>query len=1283
MLKIFSLLFLAMALCLTKANSQNLEIRLDWDTTGVPATLVEKQGTFFGFRGAVRDPFRPATPIYQTAFPLSFSGNFRVRIRDARFEELPDYRPLAEEAAISESIIPETRITSSREGRTGRISFVPIVLQNGQYQKLISASLEIVPAAETSSPANARNEDFRTESRLRQGQLYKIRVAEAGLKQLTYSFLSNELGISMDEVDPSAIRLLGSPSGPVSEDMDNSDWDDLREIPILMEDGGDGSFDPGDRILFYGGGPHRWRYDAEEGGFDRVTNIYDNFHYFFIQLGAGTGRRIEDRNPVPNTAITVTTFDDYLRFEEDLENILHLSFVTSGSGREWGGDNFRIAREQTYPDLFEFPNLVPGTARLKARMILRARVRSFFEVELEGATYRSSNASSSGAAENVNSIFASTASINQEVSLTDGKVTFGVRYPNQFGDSQGWLDYLQLEVTRQLRMTGNQMVFRSVAASQSPTATFRIENAVPQLEVWNITDPLNPVRQLGENNGSVFQFGVGVSGIPEFIAFDRSASFPDPEPVGPLPNQNLHSLQRADAVFIFPEEFRQEAERLADHRRTFSKLEVVTLSLEEILNEFSGGKKDPTAIRNLAKMMYERDPQFRFLLLFGDGSFDSRDVYGLGGDWIPTYQRNSLHNLFAYPSDDYFGLLSPTGSGDPFFGDLTIGVGRIPVKSSSEAAILVDKIIHYETAPPTRGDWRNRTTFVADDEDGNLHIDDADDIAEDVRSNFPQLNLDKIYLDAFPQVSTPGGQRFPAATEALNQNIFRGQMVVTYLGHGGSSGWAQERVLNTTDILSWTNYDNLPLFLTATCSFTGYDDPFEVTAGEEVILSRRGAGIGLMSTVRAVFANSNAALTDRALQVLFEKVDGRYRPLGEVFRLAKNTASASTQNSRKFALIGDPTMTLALPEYEVRTTVFNGVPLPEAEGDTIRALDLVELEGGIFDEQGQRISNFNGTVDITVFDKAVSFSTLGQDPGSPVFNYDLQKNTLFRGRASVQNGRFSISFVLPKDINFTFGPGKISYYARQESSELDATGAFEDFTLGGTSDREVNDNEGPLVEVFMNTKDFVFGGVTGPSPVLLVKLEDENGINVAGNTIGHDLEGVLNEDTRNAFILNDFYESELDDYTRGEVRFPLSDLEPGRYQIRVQAWDVANNSGEGLTEFVVATDDKIALEHVLNYPNPFTDRTCFQFDHNLAGEEIDVLVSIYTISGVLVKTIEQSFISDGAIRQDDCLEWDGRDDFGDRLARGVYLYRMKVRARNTGATPLEGESDFEKLVILK
>ena len=300
-----------------------------------------------------------------------------------------------------------------------------------------------------------------------------------------------------------------------------------------------------------------------------------------------------------------------------------------------------------------------------------------------------------------------------------------------------------------------------------------------------------------------------------------------------------------------------------------------------------------------------------------------------------------------------------------------------------------------------------------------------------------------------------------------------------------------------------------------------------------------------------------------------------------------------------------------------------------------------------------------------------------------MLEFQLQKNAVFKGRASVQNGRFDATFVLPKDINFEFGNGRVIYYARHENRDTDAAGAFEDFILGGSDPNGISDQQPPAVDVFVNTEDFVFGGITGPEPVLLVKLQDDVGINIAGNTIGHDLEAVLNEDNQNILVLNDFYEAELDDFTRGEVRYPLSRLPAGRHSVRVKAWDVANNSGTGYTEFVVTEDAAIALEKVLNYPNPFTDRTCFQFDHNMPGQEIDVLVHIYTVSGRLVKTLEKRLLTDGAIRLDNCIEWDGRDDYGDQLARGVYLYRVSVRTANTGSTTLTGESDFQKLVILK
>ncbi len=615
-----------------------------------------------------------------------------------------------------------------------------------------------------------------------------------------------------------------------------------------------------------------------------------------------------------------------------------------------------------------------------------------------------------------------------------------------------------------------------------------------------------------------------------------------------------------------------------------------------------------------------------------------------------------------------------------------MAIGRIPVRDSEEAQAVVNKIIRYDTTPDNLRDWRNRLVFVGDDEDTNTHINDADDIANQIASRFPNYNVNKIFLDAYPQVSTPGGDRFPLVTEAINESIFKGTQVITYLGHGGSKGWAQERVLNVSDIISWENADRLPLFVTATCSFTGYDDAGFTTAGEKVFLNEDGGAIALFTTVRAVYANQNATLTEAALDSLFQKKGDEVSTLGEVLQKAKNALASISlvTNSRKFTLIGDPSMRLAVPKYNVVTTKINGIPVEATmEPDTIRALQKVTVEGEIRDGNDQLLTDYNGTLYPTIFDKTVSISTLVQDSGSRPKDFKLQKNVLFKGRASVVNGKFSFTFVVPKDINYTYGYGKISYYT-ENGQLLDGAGNYQYLIIGGTDPDALADDQGPEVEVYINTEEFVFGGITDENPTLLVKLADDNGINVVGNSIGHDLEGVLDDKTQNTYLLNDFYESELNDYTKGEVRYPLSKLEEGRHAIRVKAWDIANNSAEGYTEFVVASSGKIALKHVLNYPNPFIDNTCFQFEHNLAEVEMDVLIHIFTVSGRLIKTIEERILPAGYILAgNDCIKWDGKDDFGDQLARGVYLYKVNLRTVNTGSTEINGESSFEKLVLLK
>jgi len=1279
-------------LSLAHANSTiNLSLSFNWDQQPLDFYMGDTPLERWSFDQAVHSDEFPGVPFTIQQFPVDGPGRLEVEILFTQYEDFPT-PPKLFEPAIKESIDISSKVIPNRKGAYGKLSFTPIVTEGGRYRRLTRIDLRVTWIFE--APSQKRGPLNTEESKLNTGDIYKIAVGATGIHKITYAFLTDALDIDAGNLNPDNVQLLGNRGGMVPRNLETERIDDLEELAIEIVGGDDGSFDPGDFILFFAEGPNKWTFDESSGQFNMEKNIYDDNNHYFLKIAGSSGRRLPEQASLSNTTYTTSSFADYARLGEDRFNLMHEWIKSQGSGQNWYGSHFRVTREYAFNDLFSFPGLVANEpVNVRARMALRAAQRSSFELELNGQTLSSNQTPRvipfAGNGDNETS-YAYQALATGAVNINEENLSFVVRYPHPAGSgdgSEGWLDYIQVNVRRQLSMSGDQLRFRDPRTLDYPSATFEMDNADNRLLIWDITNPLQPKLQQYELAGNVLRFGANTSGLKEFVAFYPNASFPEPEAVGRIDNQNIHGILEADMVILYHEDFEAEAGRLAGHRRSHSGLTVELVRIDQLYNEFSAGRKDPTAIRDFARMMYERTPNFKYLLLFGDGSFDTRNRYELGGDFIPVYETESFNPIFAYPTDDYFALLDPdsqTNPNDPLTGDLSIAIGRLPAQNQEQAAVLVDKIIRYETNPAGFRDWRNKIVFVGDDEDSMAHTKQADGIAEKLESLHPELNIEKIYIDAFPQVSTPGGTRFPEATEAINQAIFKGVLTMTYVGHGGTRGWAQERILNISDILSWDNQDHLPLLITATCSFAGYDDPSFTSAGEEAILKDRGGAIGLFTTVRAVFSNFNKELTDKVMEVTFDRSSGRRLTLGEAMTVTKNsfTSSFLITNSRKFGLLGDPAAQLGIPKHHIVTEKINGEDVSTGI-DTLRALQKVTVEGYVADANEQLLDDFNGILYPTVFDKEVQLKTLGQDPGSFPLEFDLQKNVLFKGRASVNNGRFSFTFVIPRDINYQLGIGKISYYAADESRLVDGSGSHNNIVIGGTDPNALQDNKGPDVEVYMNTEDFVFGGITDDKPTLLVKLEDENGINVVGNSIGHDLEGVLDENTQQVLLLNDFYESELDDYTRGTVRFPLSGLSEGRHQIRVKAWDVANNSSEGYTEFVVASSEGLALKHVLNYPNPFTDRTCFQFDHNISGIDLEVQINIYTVSGRLVKTINTSLFSDGAIRQDDCIEWDGKDDFGDSLARGIYLYKVKVRAQNGLNNSLESESEFEKLVLLK
>lgn len=1236
------------------------------------------------FEGGVYQEEHPSLPYFSERFHLNSYGDFTAVFVNTTFEPF-EKKASPDDAAIPAQIQISTEIEKDRSDYFGRVRLMPLrKLAEGRFERLVSFELRLIFSPKP-APATLRGGNTYT-SVLSEGDLYKFAVDSTGIYKLDFNFLKNQLGIPVESIDPRTIKLYGNGGGVLPELVNAPRHDDLVENAIEVVGEGDGKFDSGDYILFYGQGPEIWYFDQNSQTFTCPKNYYDTKNYYFIKISPGNGLRVSSQPSAPGGTYTSTAFNDFLRYEQDLRNLQHDWRSGQGSGRQWFGDYFKVKTSERY--LFKIPNLLPAE-EVKFSSAFAGRIAQGswgnYIITANETKFTSGNFGTTRGGPN--DTYAALQSMGG--AFVPGSAELNIKLDFQNGTNsfnEGWLDFMEFNFRRQLVMHNDQMTFRDLHSLGHPVSTFTLSNAGSDISIWDITDPLMPRRQEVNATSNALSFGAETTTLREFIAFNNARGFLTPDKaVGKIPNQNYHGIDEVNLAIVYFKDFESEAIRLAEHRRSFSKLNVALVEIEKLYNEFSSGRKDATAIRDFARLLLDRNPNgFHSLLLLGNGSFDSRDIYNLGGDYIPVYETaNSLSPIHSYPSDDYFALLSD-GEGDNInTGSLDIGVGRLPVKTLNEARNVVDKIIHYDTNPGNLRDWRNRVLFIGDDEDNNLHTGGAENIANKIGNKNADLNIEKVYLDAFPQVSTPGGTRVPLATEAINNSVFKGLLAMVYLGHGGPKSWAQERVVKIEDIQSWKNFDKLPIIITATCSFSGYDNPAFTSAGELSLLNKQGGAIALYTTVRPVYASSNEALTQKSVDTLFSKINYTTPTIGEVLRLSKNQIGDKS-NSRKFTLLGDPSQKLALPNYQVVTTKINGHDISIGIVDTLKALQKVTIEGQVLDDFGNELTNFNGIVYPTIYDKKITYRTLAQDASSPAFDFGLQKNVIFKGRASVKNGRFSFTFVVPKDIDYNFGLSKISYYAADESSLSDATGNYQELIVGGTDPHALADNQGPKVEVFMNNESFVFGGLTDQNPVLLIKLEDDNGINVVGNSIGHDLAGILDKNTQNTYILNDFYEAAIDDYTRGEVRYPLSNLSEGRHEIKVNAWDISNNPAEGYTEFIVATSSEVALKHVLNYPNPFTTSTCFMFEHNQSGVEFDVIVQIYTVSGRLIKTLEERIISTGyRLGSDNCVRWDGRDDYGDPLAKGVYLYKVKVKSTNTGDTILEGESKFEKLVILK
>jgi hypothetical protein len=1123
-------------------------------------------------------------------------------------------------------------------------------------------------------PQLSAQRTYTAHSALSSGNWYKISVNSPGIYKIDLPFLSS-LGVNTASLGSASLRLFGNGGQMLPENPAIPVPDDLLENALWVEDGGDGIINGNDYILFYAPGPHPWIKDSINKSFRHQKNIYSEQSYYYLTIG-GTGKRVNTVNPALSPNFTITGFNERYFYELDTFNFL-------SSGRQWFGEEFSDAPGKQTSRTYILP--VTGVAGSPGTIKTNCAARSFgtasrFTMRINGQPAGAFDIPP--AAPGVYDLFAREVQSTAPFVSNQAGLTVSFDYTTGSFNSQGWLDWFEIHVRRSLSMGGvNQLLFRDWnSTGPGNSGQFIIKEASAATQVWDVTRPQDAVRMQALLSGSDLRFVNDCAYLHEYIAFNNTG-FLLPKAEGRVPNQDLHNSVLTDFLIVTHPVLQGQAQRLATYHQQRDNLRTLVITTGQVYNEFSSGTPDPVAIRDFVKMYYDKaggdsTKRPRYLLLLGDASFDYKSRITNNTNLVPAWESPvSLDPLSTYTSDDFFGFLD---NGDDISGNgtylLDIGIGRIPAKNETEAKAIIDKIMAYN-GPGGFGPWRNEMTFVADDEDNNLHLQDAEIITDAVEATTPLVNIDKIYLDAFQQESSSGGSRYPEVNKAINNKMFNGTLIWNYNGHGGYRRLAEEVVLDQAIINTLNNAGKLPLFVTATCDFAPFDNPLVSAIGENLLLREKTGAIALMTTTRLVFAFSNRVMNENYLRTALQKqANGSYLSLGEAVRRAKNhtyTFFGDVVNNRKFTLLGDPAFTLGYPTLQVKTTAINTKPLTTVP-DTLKALSEYAISGTVEDHAGNQLTQFNGTLHVTLFDKVQTTQTLGNDPGSLQVPFKEQKNILFKGKASVVNGAFTFSFVVPGDINYQFGNGKISYYA--DDGKTDGNGAFSDIIVGG-SGNGLTDQEGPLIQPWLNDEKFVNGSITNDRPLLIIKLADSSGINIMGTGIGHDLMAILDNDQKQSFVLNEFYESELDNFRKGLVRFQLPALAEGTHTLTIKAWDIANNSNQASIDFRVIKQENFSLDHVLNYPNPFTTHTTFWFGHNRPGEALKVSVEVYTVTGKLVKTIRKAIFSPGNRSSE--VEWDGRDDYGSKIGRGVYIYRLRVQTSDGKAA-----EKLEKLFIL-
>ncbi|MDR0371780.1 MAG: type IX secretion system sortase PorU [Prevotellaceae bacterium] len=1238
-------LLLCSILSLAADSPQVVNYRLKWQ--GIEKLVADE--TFYeeviGFEGAVYD--EDMLPVVQKTITVENGFNYDFTVENAVFvpvtqEEQPF---LAASGIASDEIKIQSYNLSERGNRYREVVINPFIKKGEAYYKLSTFDLNI---KKTESPAVqkvSRITQYAANSVLAGGKFVKIRIKDSGVYKLTYSDLQS-MGIG----NPQNVRVFGYGGGMLNENFSEPILDDLPEVAIHKSN---------NAIVFYAQGIHSWKYSSTDRIYRHTVNPYSNYGYYFLTSdlpGEVKTINLASKEDVPDseTIYDVTDFLDRQVHEKEERSLIN-------SGKSYFGEIFR--EQRNYSFTFHFPNVVKraNSVRMFIDLAVSSSEPTKFNLSLDNADTQELHIANSS----VSYMAARPGSKLSSYTPTKDDLIFNVSHIASTSASAGYLNYIEVNAYRELIMSGDAMTFQNNdKLGQNVYNRFKLRNVNPEIQVWDITDLNNVFRMPVDISGNTGEFTVGAADERRFLAIYPSASFPKPEKVADVPNQNIHAHEQVDYVIITHPDFKGEADRLAAVHRTKSNLKVGVFVTDEIYNEFSSGAPDATAYRKLMKMFYDRAQNDadrpKYLLLFGKGTFDNRGL--LQGtavnNFILTYQaENSTHETNSYVSDDYFGLLSNDESTTNLTKDLMdVGIGRFPVRTPAEAKDVVDKVISYLNNDK-KGKWKNQLLLLGDDGDDNQHMSQQEEVAVLLNGLFPSYQITKIFLDAFQSEVATNGKVFPLAINKFKNLLNSGVFMVHYSGHSGTRNWTGESLLTNSDLVSMSN-TRLPLWFSYSCNFNDFDRNL-VSGGEDIAIKQASGGIGVYASARVVYAINSVELNKNIAKVLFKKdKNGAHYAIGDIVRMGKNETrlgtGASGINKLSYLYFGDPALKLAYPtDYRISTTKVNN--RTDFENITLSALSDVSIEGTLTDDNGVKATDFNGELYITIFDKEQEITTLTSG-----FKYKDYPNILYSGKVKVTKGDFRADFMMPKDMKYNIGKGRIVYYAFDDTNDWEAQGYFEDFNVGGSNPSfNFNDKEGPTItSLYLNHDSFHSGDKVNESPLFVARMNDDNGINTVGAGIGHDVLLVVDNESSRTYVLNEYVDLDLGTYKSGTVKYFIPPLPEGKHTLRFRVSDLLNNTSTEILNFEVVKGLEMSIFSVRNYPNPATPETgtTFEIMHDRPETLLSAFIDIYDISGRRVYSFTQPTT--------DKVHWDLKSSEGFNLSNGLYIYKITVNTKD-------------------